>query len=161
MPEEAIPEETMPEEDRYEFNFSMMPTGATRLGLTDPGLASRVYEISMSMLATEQEALRAFRMVFPEKDDPETGIRRLLGTGQTDLDEIMEEKLPELAESYSTEHSIKLVPRELREIEIAHVQGMLEATQNSLWENRERRYELTERLLEIAGVKVVSLLKPA
>ena len=59
---------------RQKFNFRMVPASkyAVRLGIASPDLADRVKEINISLIATEQEALMAFRKLFPDECRPNT-----------------------------------------------------------------------------------------
>ena len=153
----------MTQETKYEFNFGMTPAHvhAGRLGLTQPDLAGCIREVNVGLWATEQEAMEIFQQLLPDQDDPGDGIRRRLGGRHPDVDEIMDEKLPEFARRHSEDNGVRLAPRELRDIALQDVQGMLDAAQCSLWENFDRRYELNERLLRATGVVADNLLTPA
>ena len=124
-----------------------------------PATAGQAGEVNVVILVAEDAALAVAREMLGDEADLALEARKALDPGNVNLNTLMQEKAPEFAREFSEEQGKEYRPLPLREIPLNILDGMLEAGNNSLWENYEKRWSLTPELLEMNGVQPEDFLK--
>ncbi len=152
--------ETSASETRYDFDFQTQLTpeqALLHLGLQPSSTTPSWIRIETSL--TEQEALQAYRKLWPENaGNADEMVRHHLKTDRMNVSSLTDEALPALAQEQSERTGREYRPRNEKDIPLETFVHLLELAEDAWWVSRERYCRLEYNSIQEANIDINLLL---
>lgn len=152
-------------ETRYDFRFTLGKDHRERisetLGVSTSEAGEQVY-ITLEVFGTEAQG-RKIAARTAGRHDAEAWLREALwATGQgVNLDELMDEKLPEAAEEYSNQTGSPHRVKKLTDIDIPTLANLLETAADSSWERYGKDWSISLTRMTERDIDPEEIFQPA